>query len=104
MGAPGSIALPRAITLGGRVTAPRNTIKFTLEIAPMTAAISALAELAERFPETRERLVDALESGTELFRIDRDSGAAARAGELVMRLEPSNFLRGLMAAADSGAA
>lgn len=57
-----------------------------------------LAELSEMPSEIGNRLVDALEGGAELFRLDCDSVAASRTGELVVRLEPTEFLRGFMAA------
>lgn len=62
-------------------------------------AVRLLAELSKLPLEVGQRLLDSLEAGAELFRVDANSAAAARTGELVVRLEPTDFLRGFMAAA-----
>ena len=75
---------------------PRLTI--SLDNNHLDARLAALAELAERSPELAEGLVCAFEAGEQLFVIDANGLPAGRADRLVVRLQPSDRLRGLLAA------
>ena len=60
--------------------------------------LSALSDVAERFPELRDGVVDLLETGEELFLLHSDVAAAATTGEIVVRLDPSDRLLSLVSA------
>jgi hypothetical protein len=77
-------------------------VTLKLDTTPALALIEKLSALAEASLETRERLLDFIESGAELVSIDPDLLAASGAGEMVVRLEPSEALRGLLSALGAG--
>lgn len=60
--------------------------------------LSALSDAAERFPELRDGVVDLLETGEQLFLLHTDGASAATTGEIVVRLDPSDSLLGLVSA------
>jgi hypothetical protein len=65
-------------------------------------ALALLTKLAEAPLEIRHRFIDLVESGEQVFTIKTDDLAASSASELVVRLDPTNCLGGLVAAFGTG--
>lgn len=77
-------------------------VTLRIDVSAAQAALSRLSALAEGRPEVGERFFSLLDGGEGLFDLEPDDGAAAGAGHLVMRLEPSDGLRRLLAAEGAG--
>ncbi|WP_139384433.1 hypothetical protein [Bosea thiooxidans] len=60
--------------------------------------LALLAEAAERFPEIGDGLVELFEAGEQMIVVEMDPLTAPLAGELIVRLNPSDRLRVLLAA------
>jgi len=75
-----------------------QTITMTLDDTEAYGAISELKALADGFPEVVKRLLDRGEPFFELLGVDPDRHPAGGANELRTRLEPTEFLRGFIAA------
>lgn len=74
-------------------------------VADNTALLEACArasELADAFPEFRERLRSLVESGAELAAVDGNRRPTDPADKLIVRLEPSEAFRRLLAAGGAG--
>lgn len=81
------------------MVATLGPVRIVSEIDPLLADIRALApELAQAPAEFVDRFCSAVEAGVQLATVDLDGAAATAAGELRVVLQPSDFLRGLMAA------
>lgn len=77
--------------------------RLIVRIEPdVTAMESAFAKIAEGSPELIQAVFGALDAGEELFTIRRGDGDAAPAIILRVTFEPSDRLRGLMAAFGTG--
>lgn len=61
--------------------------------------LALLAEAAQRFPEIRDGLVRLFETGDQFVRLDTNALAASTTNHLVVRLNPSDGLGVLVAAA-----
>lgn len=68
----------------------------------LTEALSFLSEALEAGSEVAHRLVDLLEPIEEFVSIEADLTPAPLAGEVVVRLNPSDRLLGLVAAVRAG--
>lgn len=71
----------------------------TMDTAEFERDLALLSNAAQRFPEIRNRLVGLFEAGDEFVCLDTDTLAASVTNHLVVRLYPSDRLRGLVAAA-----
>lgn len=80
----------------------RQELTFKFDGEGSGRLLTALSELAERFPEFGDSLLGLIDSGDELFCLDSDSRSAPRAGEIVVRLNPSDRLAALMSAFRAG--
>jgi hypothetical protein len=58
--------------------------------------LASLADAAQVFLEFRDALLCFLDSGEEFIRLDSDACTASVTGELIVRLQPSDALLGLM--------
>lgn len=73
-------------------------MKTSLEILADDRAspeLDLLADAAERSPEVRQALVDLLEHGGELIRLDWDDSQAVGAGQLRVRVQLADGLAAL---------
>ncbi|MBB3743748.1 hypothetical protein FHX10_003247 [Rhizobium sp. BK591] len=84
------------------MTMPAMTIKLRCDATSFSALLSDLDASLKSIPEIREALIRFLDSGEELFRIDRDVLPASIAGELLVRLHPSDALRRFVTASRAG--
>ncbi|TGR32987.1 MULTISPECIES: hypothetical protein [unclassified Mesorhizobium] len=75
-----------------------NTLKISFDGASASDLPSSLSEAAECFLEFGYALVDFLESGKEFFLLKHDRGSASGTNEIVVRLDPSDSLVGLVTA------
>ena len=76
-----------------------TTVTLTVDAAFAEALLARL----ELFPAARLRgVVDALECGEQLFTVEQDRGAATRAGQVVVRLDPTDRLLRLLPAIFAG--
>ena len=73
-------------------------LKLSIDGDGFARMLSSLTEIANRFPEFRDGILSLLNSGDELFIIDRDIRTASGTGELVVGFKPSDSLLGLMSA------
>lgn len=84
--------------------APRSKVLVTLrgDAAPLMACIAgvaaASAQPTQRFREAVDALLGLPDLGQQLVAVEPDRGAAAGTGEVVVTLQPSDRLRGLLAA------
>lgn len=76
-------------------------VTIRADAGPLVAALSALAELADRLPEVRDGLLGPADFAKELVTLKPDA-LSAGAGEIVVRLEPSDRLLGLLSAGGAG--
>ena len=65
---------------------------------PLLEAVAKASELAEACPEFRDRLAGLIDSGADLAAVDGNGRCTDPADKLVVRLEPSEALRSLLAA------
>jgi hypothetical protein len=83
-----------------------HQLSIALDTAPLCATLdelnALLPEFRERSLELFHRLVDVVETGPELFRIEPNKGAAAGAGHLGLVAKPSHGLLLLVAALRAG--
>lgn len=80
-------------------------MKTSLEILADDRAspeLDLLADAAERSPEVRQALVDLLEHGGELIRLDWDDSQAVGAGQLRVRVQLADGLAELARAVRAG--
>jgi hypothetical protein len=81
-------------------------VTLRVDARPLEAALGAaralLAEAPDGVLEGLERLLGPGDAAQQLVAVETDVDAAARTGELVVRLEPSDALRRLLAAAGAG--
>lgn len=75
-----------------------SKIAMCLDAGYTHELLSALSDAAERFTELRDGVVDLLETGEQLFLLHADGASAATTGEIVVRLDPSDSLLGLVSA------
>ncbi len=68
------------------------------EAVDLERALSALTELADRFPQAVEALICTPQLLAKIVRIDTDRQPAAPADEIRVLLKPSDFLLGYVAA------
>ncbi|MCD7109695.1 hypothetical protein LRX75_11670 [Rhizobium sp. DKSPLA3] len=80
----------------------KESISLLFDTAASQDLLSALSDLAERFPHFRDGLLGLIDSGDELFRLDIDGRAAPFAGELIVRLYPGDALARLVVALRAG--
>lgn len=78
----------------------RKPLNVTLRVDSSTL-VATLEELSA-FPEVADQFFNFLESGLELFRADTKGPAALATGDVWIRLEPSDRLLALLAAARAG--
>ncbi|MGC2411852.1 MAG: hypothetical protein WA459_04020 [Stellaceae bacterium] len=77
-------------------------VRLSLDASELVAALSGLsAEIPQAAPEILDRALRASEFPLELIAFEVDA-SAAEAGVMTVRLQPSNLLRGLVAAARAG--
>ncbi len=79
-----------------------TTLTLHVDTSAAQAAMARLAALAEGRPQVGERFLGLLDAGEELFALQEDHGGAAGAGQLFMRLEPSDGLLGRLGAEGAG--
>ncbi len=81
------------------------SLRLVCDDSALTGALAQASEFArasEVFAEALERLLGAPDALQQVVCINADSGAASGAGEMVVRLEPSDRLRGLLATGGTG--
>ena len=77
-------------------------IEITIDAAAAQADLAFLAEAADRLPEVRQLLVDMLDSGIQLARIDNDRSLTPGAGQCPIVLQLADPLLKLSAAIRAG--
>lgn len=82
----------------GRDVNPASTVRVAADIEALRASLQSLTQSVERFPEVGRFWLDRREPLTQVRRVDRRDGAAVDAGHLTLVVEPSDFLRGFLAA------
>ncbi|MER9170901.1 hypothetical protein NKI12_26820 [Mesorhizobium australicum] len=75
----------------------KRMVTFVFDSLAATGLLSSLAKAAEGFPEFGNALVDFIESGDELFLLKPNRRSASGTNHLVVRLDPSDSLVGLVA-------
>lgn len=78
------------------------THSFSLNAAPMMAAVEELSLLAERSEKVRDALVGLIEAGKQLITLENDLGTAPVAGVTIIRANPSDCLGRFLTAARAG--
>ncbi len=68
----------------------------------LLVALRLLSEALEGRPQVVDCFLHAIDSGAQLVRVDQDRGSAAQTGQLRVRLEPSDWLLGFLAALGAG--
>ncbi|RWY85172.1 hypothetical protein EHI44_16790 [Rhizobium leguminosarum] len=84
------------------MTMPAMTLKLRCDATALNEILTDLDASLKSLPEISEFLIRLLDSGEELFRIDSDVLPAPLAGELLVRLHPSDALRSLVTASRAG--
>lgn len=69
---------------------------------PIDGILAMLRQVAQRRPEFAKGILRALKRGDEFVSLKVDRAAAVGAGELIIRLDPSDRLRRLMSALGAG--
>lgn len=77
-------------------------LTLTADFDAALAELAALGEAAELFPEIGRRLVDLVDAGQELFRLDLDLSAAAATGNVILRAQLADAYRVLLPTAGTG--
>lgn len=78
------------------------TVQILATTDRLDKALRLLAKALDGRPEAVDCFLRALDSGTQLVRADQDCGSAAQTGQLWVRLEPSDWLLGFLAALGAG--
>lgn len=76
-------------------------LSLRADASALVSAVSALAELADGSPEVRDGLLGLVDFPEELVAVKADR-LSAGAGEVVVRLYPSDRLFGLLSAGGAG--
>lgn len=71
-------------------------LAMRVDVGSTPELLSALSDAAERFSQFRDGVIDLLEAGEQLFLLHADGAAATTTGEIVVRLDPSDGLLGLV--------
>lgn len=79
-----------------------HSIRLCVISDKLEAALSDLAGLAERLPDVVQSFFEGLLGRSDLVRFHSSDGPAGSAGEIWIRLEPSDRLLGLLAAFPAG--
>lgn len=79
-----------------------KTVSIVVVVAPLLEDVELLAQAAETSLGVRQRLLDFLDSGAELVRIDLEALPTGVAGEVGVQLELADGLRCLAAAVRAG--
>ena len=73
-------------------------LRIAADDTPLNAALAALLQLAERFPERVELLLRGIGGASKLVRLDLDVLPASGASDLRVRFQPSDALLRFLAA------
>ncbi|WP_140413377.1 hypothetical protein [Pandoraea sp. PE-S2T-3] len=79
-----------------------HSIRLCVRSEKLELALRDLAGLAERLPNVVQSFFDGLLGSSDLVCFHSSDGAAGTAGEIWIRLEPSDRLLGLLAAFPTG--
>ncbi|MDN7965577.1 hypothetical protein QZM92_26715 [Burkholderia multivorans] len=74
------------------------TVRLLVDASALSSALAELSQLAERFPDAVQVLLDGSLGIAELARLDPNIGFADWAGECRIALQPSERLRDFLAA------
>lgn len=82
----------------GRDVNPASTVRVAADIEALRASLQSLTQSVERFPEVGRFWLDSRESLTQVGRVDLDDPATVGTGKPRVLIQPSDFLRGFLAA------